>query len=149
MSNTVSLDDWLGLESNNTITVTDSSELEAKQIGGQTVVISRNHCYVWIKKGAWLTAGKEFNWKNKGAGFGINKTIVDFAQNHSLAIRIINGSNHTKCYEIPANQLVEFVEETDSITEKYGVTLFVVPWQSCKTISKDVRGIIQLLREVV
>lgn len=141
MSNTISLDSWLGIsEQNNTITVT--SEPEARRIGGQTVVINGNHCYVWIREGPWITAGREFKWKRKEPGFGINKTIVDFAEKLNLGIRIINGQTG-KCYEISPTQLVQFVNETDSITEKYGAILYVIPWSKFKTVNQNVTAIIQ------
>ncbi len=147
---TIALDRWLGLaEQNNTITITDDSEPEARKIGGQMVVIHGNHCYVWIKKGAWLTAGREFNWKRKEPGFSINRTIVEYADTNNLTIRIINATNFSKCYEISASNFVEFVKETDSITQKSGAILFVIPWSKCKTVNDDVKGIVQSLREVI
>ncbi len=143
MSTTVSLDSWLGLaKQNNTITV-NGSEPESKQIGGQTVVIQGNHCYVWIREGPWITAGREFGWKRKEPGFSVNETIVDYATTHSMTIRIINATNFNKCYEIAASDLVTFVNETSSMTDKFGVTLYVIPMSRCKTVKGDISTLLK------
>ncbi len=149
MSDTVSLDTYLGIsEKNNTITVADGTEPDARKIGGQTVVIQGSNCYVWIREGPWLTAGREFGWKRKEPGFSINRTIVEYANTNNLSIRIINATNFSKCYEISTTSLIQFVNETDSITEKYGATLYVVPWSKCNTIKDNVITIIEILKSV-
>jgi hypothetical protein len=150
MSNTISLDSWLGIsEQNNTITLTNDAEPEAKKIGGQTVVIHDSHCYVWIREGPWITAGREFGWRRKEPGFSVNRIIVEYADTHNLSIRIINATNLNKCYEISANNFIEFVNDTNSITEKYGAVLFVIPWSKCKTINQNVTAIVEVLMEGV
>jgi len=147
MSNTFSLDSWLGLsEQNNTITITDDSEPEARKIGGQYVVIQGNSVYVHIREGPWITAGKEFNWPRKFGmpGFSINKHIVDFADGHKHTIRIINSHDRDRCYEITTNVVMEFIEEYNSIDDKRGARLYVVPWRIFRTLHQNVTSIVQL-----
>jgi len=89
--------------------------------------------YFWLKKGAYLTAGRKYGF-NPPAALGVNRSILDYAIRENLTIRVFEKNRFDRAYETDPQPWLEL----NAVEVRKGTHIYLYPWKLFKTIlAKD------------
>jgi len=111
-------------------------------------VIEMGCLYIHLYGGPYLKAWKDFNWKEKRPGLGINRDALLYAKDHGLRVRVLVSFKADRCYEAEAQKWINFSERTRSIDKRDGVAIYLLPWtrKHFQTIYGDFSHILKVLK---
>ena len=106
------------------------------KIQGQSIGHDKNGNITIHIKSLFLSAGKIYGFPNNSAGIGINEGIVDTARKSNRGIIITIGSNMQRRYFMTPYEVMMFSKKFESVYEKNGVKLHVVPVMMLTSINQ-------------
>jgi len=90
--------------------------------------LANKRLFIWLRKGLYKTAGKKYGWR--GAGVGVSKLILLYAERHNFAIAVICGGVLDRYYlaKISASALFALCAKHRSFEVRRGVEICVLPF---------------------
>ena len=92
--------------------------------------LANKRLYIWLRKGIFRKAGKIYGWK--GAGVGVSKQIILYAERHNFTIAVICGGVLDRYYlaKVSASALFALCAKHRSIEKRKGVEICVLPFNA-------------------
>ena len=109
--------------------------------------LQNERLYIWLRRGIYRKAGKIYGWR--GAGVGVSKQILLYAERHNFALAVICGGVLDRYYlaKISASALLALCVKHSSIEKRKGVEICVLPFnQDHFTTIRDQSTVLSIVR---
>jgi len=118
---------------------------------GQPIVqdVQNKVMFIWLRKGVYRKAGKIYGWR--GAGVGVSKTILLYADRHQFKIAVICGGLLDRYYlaKFPANYILDTSLKLRAVERRMGVEICVVPFNTeFFTTVRDQKTVLSVVKAI-
>ena len=92
--------------------------------------LQNKRLYIWLRRGIYRKAGKIYGWR--GAGVGVSKQILLYAERHNFALAVICGGVLDRYYlaKTSASALFALCAKHRSFEKREGVEICVLPFNA-------------------
>jgi len=109
--------------------------------------LANKRLFIWLRKGLYKTAGKKYGWR--GAGVGVSRQIILYAERHNFRIAVICGGVLDRYYlaKLSASALFALAAKHRSFEVRRGVEICVLPFnKDLFTTMRDQSTVLSIVR---